>query len=230
MSPPGYNQFRPPKNSPAVRGFETLPGKQAQMDWGITHYIDDDVSVHKAPTFVMVLAKSRVRYVEFTKRCDYYSLVRCMVHAFVYLGGVPEVVLTDNMKTVNDGRKAGRPLWNSKFEDFVADMCFIPKVCRVRRPQTKGKVERLVQYVKNNFLPVRPFHDLDDLNQQASDWCNDVNCKVHGTTRRIPLEDLKQEQSGPCSKLQSNKEAAPSIACIISRNEMGSGEYCIWPR
>lgn len=186
-------QFRPPKNSPAVIRYETLPGKQAQMDWGITQYIDEKGVVHKTPAFVMILGSSRTRYVEFTKRCDFYSLIKCIVNAFEYFGGVPEIVLTDRMKTVIDGSEAGKPLWNSKFEDFAADMGFVPKVCRARRPQTKGKVERLVDYVKDNFLPGRQFIDLEDLNLQALEWCNHVNSKIHGTTGQIPLEALKQE-------------------------------------
>lgn len=184
---------RPPKSSPAVRRYETLPGKQAQMDWGITHYIDGNGNIHKVPAFVMILSNSRVKYVEFTKRCDFYSLLRCIVHAFEYFGGVPEKVLTDNMKTVIDGREAGKPLWNSRFEDFAADMGFVPKVCRPRRPQTKGKVERLVDYVKDNFIPGRQFHDIDDLNRQALEWCRRVDNKIHGTTGKIPLLALNDE-------------------------------------
>lgn len=186
-------QFRPPKNSPAVKRYETASGKQAQMDWGITRYVDEKGIVHKTPVFAMVLGSSRTRYVEFTKRCDLYSLLKCMVNAFEYFGGIPEIVLTDRMKTVVDGSEAGRILWNSKFEDFAVDMGFVPKVCRTRRPQTKGKVERLVDYVKNNFLPGRQFVDLEDLNRQGLEWCNYVNSKVHGTTGQIPLEALKDE-------------------------------------
>jgi transposase len=185
---------RPPKGSPAVRRYETLPGKQAQMDWGICHYIDENGSIHKVPAFVMILSSSRVKYVEFTKRCDFYSLLRCIVHAFESFGGVPETVLTDNMKTVINGREAGKPLWNSRFENFAAEMGFIPKVCRPRRPQTKGKVERLVDYVKDNFLPGRQFHDIDDLNRQASDWCHHVDSKIHSTTGKIPLKALSEEK------------------------------------
>ncbi len=185
--------FRPARNAPAVRRYETLPGKQAQMDWGIIHYIDENGTLHKAPAFVMILGYSRVKYVEFTKRCDFYSLLRCIVNAFEYFGGVPEIVLTDNMKTVIDGREAGKPLWNSRFEDFAADMGFVPKVCRPRRPETKGKVERLVNYLKDNFLPGRQFHDADDLNRQAREWCYYVDGKVHGTTGDIPLQAIKKE-------------------------------------
>lgn len=185
--------YRPAKSAPAVRRYETLPGKQAQMDWGISHTIDEQGTIHKLPVFVMVMGSSRARYVEFTKRCDFYSLLRCMVNAFEYYGGVPEVVLTDNMKTAIDGREAGKPLWNSRFEDFAADLGFVPKVCRPRRPQTKGKVERLVDYVKDNFLPGRQFRDIDDLNGQGRDWCRHVNSKVHGTTGEVPLLALAKE-------------------------------------
>ncbi len=184
---------RPPRNSPAVQRYETLPGKQAQMDWGIMHYIDEKRVVHKTPGFVMILGSSRTKYLEFTKRCDFYSLIRCIVNAFEYFGGIPEIVLTDRMKTVIDGSEAGKPLWNNKFEDFASDMGFIPKVCRARRPQTKGKVERLVDYVKDNFIPGRTFIDAEDLNRQAIMWCKKVDSKKHGTTGEIPLESLQKE-------------------------------------
>ena len=185
--------FRPPRNAPAVKRYETLPGKQAQMDWGITHYIDEKGDIHKTPAFIMILGSSRAKYVEFTKRCDLYSLQKCIVNAFEYYGGIPEIVLTDRMKTVMDGSEGGKPLWNKRFEDFAADMGFVPKVCRVRRPQTKGKVERLVDYVKDNFLPGRQFKDLYDLNSQALEWCKKADGKIHGTTGEIPLEALAKE-------------------------------------
>ena len=184
---------RPPRNTPAVRRYETLPGKQAQMDWGIVHYIDEKGIVHKAPAFMMILGSSRTKYLEFTKRCDFYSLLRCIVNAFEYFDGVPEIVLTDRMKTVIDGSEAGKPLWNKRFEDFASDMGFIPKVCRPKRPQTKGKVERLVDYVKDNFLPGRTFTDAEDLNRHAIAWCQKADSKRHGTTGEIPLESLMKE-------------------------------------
>lgn len=185
--------MRPARSYPAVRRYETSPGKQAQMDWGITHYIDEQGIVHKTPVFVMIMGSSRSKYVEFTKRCDFYSLLKCMVNAFEYFGGVPQIVLTDRMKTVIDGSEAGKPLWNKRFEDFAVDMGFIPKVCRPRRPQTKGKVERLVNYVKDNFLPGRQFGDVDDLNLQVLEWCRNVDRKPHGTTGEIPLIALRKE-------------------------------------
>ena len=185
--------YRPAKSAPAVRRYETPNGKQAQMDWGICQYLDKEGQLHKVPVFVMILGASRVKYIEFVKRCDLHSLERCMLNAFCYFGGIPEEVLTDNMKTVVVGREAGKIIWNTQFAEFAVDLGFIPKVCRVRRPQTKGKVERLVHYVKDNFFPGRSFTDLEDLNRQALDWCKQADSKIHGTTGKIPLRELAEE-------------------------------------
>lgn len=66
--------FRPAKTAPAVQRYETEPGKQAQMDWGICLYEDDKGEYHHVPAFVMVLSHSRAKYVEFTSRCDLRSM------------------------------------------------------------------------------------------------------------------------------------------------------------
>ena len=185
--------YRPPKALPAVPRYESLPGKQAQMDYGICHYVDLDGVIHKVPAFIMIMGCSRAKYVEFVKRCDLYSLQRCLVNAFESFGGVPETILTDRMKTVVIGTEGKRIIWNTKFQEFANDMGFIPKICKARRPQTKGKVERLVHYVKDNFLPGRTFTDLNDLNLQAINWCRKADSEVHGTTGLIPIKELKKE-------------------------------------
>ena len=186
--------FRPTKKSPAVLRYETPPGKQAQMDWGICHYVDDMGHEHKVPAFIMILGSSRMKYVEFTKRCDLFSLQRCILNACEYFGGVADVILTDNMKTVILGRESGKPVWHPGFLDFANDIGFVPKVCKVRKPQTKGKVERLVHYVKDNFIPGRVFSDIHDLNRQAIIWCDKVNSKVSSSTGYTPIELLASEK------------------------------------
>jgi transposase len=195
--------YRPPKSLPAVPRYETLPGKQAQMDYGICHYVDLDGVTHKIPAFIMIMGNSRAKYVEFVKRCDLYSLQRCLINAFEYFGGVPETILTDRMKTVIIGTDGKEIIWNTKFQEFARDMGFVPKVCRARRPQTKGKVERLVHYVKDNFLPGRAFTDLADLNLQAMVWCRKADSRIHGTTGLIPLKELKKEPLLPLPELRA---------------------------
>ena len=140
----------------------------------------------------MILGYSRTKYIEFVSRCDLRSMERCMLNAFLYFGGVPKEVLTDNMKTVVAGREAGKVIWNTQFSDFAVEMGFLPKVCRVRKPQTKGKVERLVRYVKENFFPGRKFTDLEDLNRQAQLWC--VNFGDRATPARTFSHAFTAEQ------------------------------------
>jgi transposase len=190
--------FRPPKQAQAVQRYETKPGKQTQVDWGICEYVDDNGEKHKVPVFVMVLGYSRATYIEFTKRCDIHSFLRCMIHAFEYFNGIPQVMLTDHMKTVilgvDDDKK---PRWQPLYEDFAASIGLATKVCRVRRPQTKGKVERAVRFVKENFIPGRTFIDIGDLNRQARAWCEEINRRVHGTTGERPCDRLATEELQP---------------------------------
>lgn len=145
--------------------------------------------MHKGPVFVIILSVSRGKYIEFVEHCDLRSMERCMLNAFRYFGGVPKEILTDNMKTVVIEWEAGKIIWNPQIADFAVDMGFLLKVCKVRRLQTKGKVERLVHYVKDNFFHGRSFVDLEDLNRQARAWCKNVDSKIHGTTGKIPLRE-----------------------------------------
>lgn len=97
----------------------------------------------------MILGHSRAIYVEFTRRCDIYSFLRCLAHALEYFGGVPNVILTDRMKTVLLGINDDKiPNWHPLFQDFTLTAGFIPRVCKVRKPQTKDKVERGVRFVE----------------------------------------------------------------------------------
>jgi len=188
---------RPPRKIPAVQRYETKPGYQAQVDWKICEYVDLNGEVRKIPVFAMVLGYSRMMYIEFAKRCDIHSFLRCLIHALEYFGGVPKTMLTDQMKTVILGMGGDRkPRWHPLFEDFAATVGMVPKVCRVRRPQTKGKVDRAVQFIEQHFMAGRQFTDVEDLNRQARQWCDEQNRRVHGTTGERPIERLAQEKLG----------------------------------
>ena len=187
--------FRPLKRQNATVRNETKPGEQAQVDWGICEYEDTLGIRRKLPVFVMILGHSRTIYIEFARRCDIHSFLRCFIHALEHFGGVPKIALTDRMKTVILGTQDDRrPLWHPLFEDFVLSIGLTPKVCRARRPQTKGKVERAVRFVKENFWPDRTFTDIADLNRQGVAWCQEVNQRVHGTTGERPCDLLKEEK------------------------------------
>lgn len=115
--------YRPPRQAQAVLPYETKPGEHAQVDWGLCDYVEENGERRKVAVFVMVLGYSRSTYIEFTKRCDIHSFLRCMIHAFEYFNGIPRVMLTDHMKTVilgmGDDKK---PRWHPLYEDFAASI------------------------------------------------------------------------------------------------------------
>ena len=121
--------------------FETGPGEQVQVDWGSLSYITEDGRKRRVWAFVMVLSWSRAIYVEFVRRADVATFMRCHINAFEYFGGAPRRCLYDNAKVVVVGRdESGRPEWNSRMLDFALRVGFEMRLCRPYRAQTKGKV------------------------------------------------------------------------------------------
>jgi transposase len=187
--------YREARRQEATVRFETAPGEQAQVDWAHFGYIEHRGRRRRLYLFVMTLGWSRSSYVEFTVSADAAWWLRCHVHAFCYFGGVPRVVLHDNLKTAVLDREAdGRIVWNARYLDFADYYGFSPRACRPYRAQTKGKVESGVRYVRGNFWPGLRFVDLADLNRQAWDWLDSTaNLRVHGTTGEVPFDRLPLE-------------------------------------
>ena len=177
----------------ATSRFETEPGEQAQVDFASMPYIGKDGRRARLWVFVMVLSWSRSMYVEFVRRCDTATLMRCHVNAFEYFGGVPRRCLYDNTRAVILGHDAeGRRELNPRMLDLSRRLGFEIKLCRPYRPQTKGKVERSIEYVRNNLWPTLRFTDDADLNRQSIAWCDGVaNLRVHGTTGQRPVDRLQ---------------------------------------
>ena len=147
--------------------------------------------------FTAVLCYSRMRFAIFVKRCDAPTLIRCLMGAFEYFGGLPKAALTDRMKSVLMEMKDKVPCWTPLFADFMASIGVAPRVCKAYTPQTKGKVERTVGFVKKSFWAGVSFTDIDDLNRQAHDWCERINARVHRTTHERPRERREREPLSP---------------------------------
>lgn len=178
----------------AVIRFETIPGLQAQVDWLELGLIRIGPSLRKRYAFVMVLGYSRRPFVCFTESMKMSVLQACHVAAFDHFGGVPQEILYDNMKTAfvyNAAEGHFQP--NRELLKLAVHYGFTPRRCRVRRPQTKGKVERFIRYIRSSLLPRIPdlSAPLDELDMQALAWLETVNDKVlreFGETRRERFE------------------------------------------
>jgi transposase len=160
-------------HQPVMR-YETKAGEQMQYDWGEFVY-EQQGQAHKLYGFTAILGYSRMRFVTFVKRCDTPTMIRCMMAAFDYFGGLPKAALTDRMKSVFLDMEDTGPKWNPLFADFMASLGVAPRVCKPYKPQTKGKVERSVGVIKYGFWPGVHFTDIDDLNAQATQWCDRLN-------------------------------------------------------
>jgi len=185
----------------AVRRFETAPGKQAQVDWGHLGSLAEDGEARMLWGFVITLGYSRRMMAEAATDQRLGTLLRMHESAFQQWGSVPEEILYDRMKTIWTGTdERGEIIWNSVFLDFAKYWGFTPRLCRPYRPQTKGKIESGVKYLRRNFLcglQGREPASLADLNSELRRWVAEVaNQRVHGTTHEQVLLRWDEDQFG----------------------------------
>jgi transposase len=175
--------------------IETLPGQEAQVDFGYVGKLYDSAEgrLRKAYVFVMVLGYSRHQFsrICFDQKVETWLLLH--VEAFEWFGGVPEIVVPDNLKSAVI-RAAFAPsdptTLNRSYRELARHYGFKIAPTPPRSPEKKGKVESGVKYVKNNFFAARPDErSADTLQRELSRWVVDVaGRRIHGTTRERPLE------------------------------------------
>lgn len=191
---------RVPRKTTVIR-FETPPGEQAQVDYAELGRHDIAGVSTRVYAFVMLLGFSRCLYVEFATSCATDAFLSAHARAFAYFGGMPRRVLYDNAKVVALVHSRTQVTFNESLLDFAGRFGFRPQLCRPYRPQTKGKVERSIGYLKDAFLTGRTFVDLDDMNTQVILWLEtEANVREHGTTGDRPADRLPKECLTPISE------------------------------
>ncbi len=186
-------QARPtPVADPVVR-FETPPGHQGQVD-----FAEFRLPWGKRYALVVVLAHSRLLWLQFYPRQTMAVLIRGLEEAFAFFGGVPAELLFDQMKAVivDDEREiGGRLLENAEFMRFAAHWGFRIRACRPYRAKTKGKVERPIGYVRQGFFYGRSFLNDADLNAQALSWLmQTANLRLHRTIVEAPRVRFERDE------------------------------------
>ena len=217
------HELRKDRRMQAVYRYETDPGKQSQVDFGEFGYIDIDGKKRKLYAFSMILGYSRMRYAEFTTDISTENVIKMHLNAFQFFGGFTDTILYDNMKQIVIDRKikASESTFNSKFMDFAEYYGIVIRLCYPYRPETKGKIENTIKYLRYNFFNGRVFSDLNDINMQCNEWLKRINSQVHGTTHEIPVERLKNESLNPLSTVpgyMTRKEEMRKVSrdCYVS--------------
>ncbi|WP_455056150.1 IS21 family transposase [Merdimonas faecis] len=180
-----------------TKRYETDAGRMFQMDWGFIKISDQDSGEWQCACFAMICHHCGNRYVEFFPSARQENLFVGMMHAFMAMG-IPEIVYTDNMKSVVIRRDCdGNPIWNHDYDLFQKTIGFETKLAKVAHPWSKGAVERLVRYVKDNFIPGRRFYNISDMNSQASAWCGQKNQKENPSRGHVPAKEHAKESLQP---------------------------------
>lgn len=164
-------ELRPTPAPEAYLRLKTLPGEQAQIDWGHFGEITIGRATHHLMAFVVVLSWSRRIYLRFFLNAQMSNFLRGHEGAFRALGGIPRVLLYDNLKSAVLERRGDAIRFHPTLLEFAAHYRYEPRPVAVYRGNEKGRVERGIRYIRDNFWPARQWKDLDDLNAQAKAWC-----------------------------------------------------------
>lgn len=163
--------LRPRPAAQAYLRLRTLPGEQAQVDWGHFGWLQIGRARRPLMAFVMVLSYSRMVFLRFFLDARMDSFLAGHVQAFAAFGGVSRVVLYDNLKSAVLERRGEAIRFNPTLLALAGHYRFEPRPVGVARGNEKGRVERAIRYVRDSFFAAREFNDLADLNAQADAWC-----------------------------------------------------------
>lgn len=163
-------RLRPRRTAEAFQRLRTLPGEQGQVDWAHFGKYRVGAATRVLWAFVMVLSYSRQVYLRFFWGSAMPQFLRGHVSAFESFGGVPRVLLYDNLKSAVIERRGDAIRFNERLLELSAHYHFEARPVAPARGNEKGRVERAIRYVRDNFFAARSWRDLDHLNEQAQDW------------------------------------------------------------
>jgi len=163
--------LRPRPAAEAFLRLRTLPGEQAQVDWGHFGHVAIGRAQRQLMAFVMVLSYSRMVFLRFFFGSPMECFVRGHLAAFEAFQGVGRVLLYDNLKSAVLERRGDAIRFHPKLLELAKHYRFEPRPVAVARGNEKGRVERAIRYVRDSFFAARVWRDLSDLNAQAQQWC-----------------------------------------------------------
>jgi len=174
-----------------VRRPDPPPGDEAQVDYGfLGMWLDPWTQTRRAVhVFVMVLTHSRHLFAQAVFRMDQQAWITCHEAAFAFFHGVPERIVPDNLKAGVLTPDLYDPQLNRSYEELAQHYGFLIDPARSRKPKDKPRVEKMVQFVREDFWKGRSFSSLLEINAALVTWCRtDAGQRIHGTTHERPAE------------------------------------------
>lgn len=208
---------------------ETDFGQYAQVDFGERHMTrSDGLGSVKVYFFAMSLSRSRYKFILFSDK-PFNSEWAVYAHkkGFEYFGGVPKSIIYDQDKVFLVSENYGDYIYTRNFGALVSEVGFTPIFCRKSDPQSKGQIENVVKYVKNNFLKGREYVDISTLNRQCLDWLSRTgNGSMHHGIHRIPLEVFKEEKDYLSPFVGTPQEPANELKAYKVRKDNTISYHC----
>lgn len=189
----GRQKERSTKVREAFLKLEFAPGECCQVDWGeFGDVFGDGIKIH---CFIMVMAFSRMMYLEFTRCEKFEDFIRCHENAFRFFGGVPQECWYDNLASAVTERMNKLVKFNARFLAYLGHHCIAPHACNPARGNEKGRVESLVKLVRGQFWSGRSFKDFEDICTQAILWRDQyANQREHRVTKRVTRIYFENEE------------------------------------
>jgi transposase len=176
-------RHRPRPVHEAYLRLRTLPGEQAQVDWGHFGKLEVGSAQRRLYAFVMVLSYSRQVFVRFYLSAAMPCFLRGHVEAFEFFQGVPRILLYDNLKSAVLERRGDAIRFHPTLLELSGHYRYEPRPVAVARGNEKGRVERAIRYIRDNFFAAREFRNVEELNRQATEWMTGPSAE-----RRCPEE------------------------------------------
>lgn len=172
------------------------PAEEAQVDFGEVGYVEIDGRRRKLQLFVVTLCYSRHAYYELVLDQTVPTFLSALRRAFEFFGGVPKRIKPDNLKSAVLLDALGRRYYQEDFFRFCRHYGAVPDAARPRTPTDKGRCERDIGYAKSNFFRARRFGSFEEAQQALRSWRDEIaNLRVHGTTRRRPVDLFAEEKA-----------------------------------
>ncbi len=184
-----------PKVVRAYLPQSVFAGEQAQVDWGHFGTLAVGKAIRRLSIFVMVLAYSRFLYARFVLDQSMENFLQCHVDGFRFFGGVPRVARFDNLKAAVIERFGQAVRFNPALLELAGYYRFRPSACNPYSGHEKGRVERNIRYIRDNFFAGRHFVDLADANAQLRAWLDGVcNVRPWPDDRQRRVLDVWQDE------------------------------------